>query len=103
MTQIAVRWHGVCPEATPPVIRHPATVIIQEVARRHDLTVEELLSNSRERHIAWPRQEAMWEMRQRTKMSLPQIARRLGLKDHTTIHHGIKRHEARMAEGQVVA
>jgi chromosomal replication initiator protein len=69
--------------------------IIKEVAARHDLTVEELKSTSRARRLAWPRQEAMYELRMRTKLSYPQIARFLGLTDHTTALHGVKAHKRR--------
>jgi chromosomal replication initiation ATPase DnaA len=39
----------------------------------------------------------MWEIRQRTILSTPQIGRALGNRDHTTVLHGIKRHEKRLA------
>jgi chromosomal replication initiation ATPase DnaA len=40
----------------------------------------------------------MWELRRRTKLSTPQIARLLGLSNHTTVLHGIHRHKKRLAE-----
>jgi chromosomal replication initiator protein len=46
------------------------------------------MSPSRVRRIARPRQIAMYLARQLTKMSYPQIGRRLGGRDHTTILHG---------------
>jgi chromosomal replication initiation ATPase DnaA len=72
--------------------------IIAAVADRHGLTVEELCGPSRCYRIAHPRQEAMWELRRRTRLSLPQIARRLNRADHTPVMHGIRAHERRIAE-----
>lgn len=72
--------------------------ILVEVAQRHNLTVTELLSRSHKRVIAWPRHEAMWEIRRRTKLSLPQIGKLMGDRDHTTVLHGIKGHERRLGE-----
>jgi len=77
--------------------RHWRT-IVREVADKHSLTVDEILSTSRKKRIAHPRQEAMWRIRKETPLSLPETAKRLGLKDHTTVYYGVKAHEQRMAE-----
>lgn len=74
--------------------------IIREVAQRHGLTFDDLLSQSRVRPLAHARQEAMWELRQRTRLSYPQIARRLNRTDHTTALQGARRHAQRMAEAK---
>ncbi len=68
------------------------------------LKPEELLSGSSKRRIAHPRQEAMWLLRQITwgdgtpRHSLPEIGRALGGLDHTTVLHGIRAHEKRLAK-----
>lgn len=80
-----------------PGVRQTAADILREVAFRNGLTVEEMLAATRKKTFAHARQEAMWEIRQRTKLSLPQIARRMRLKDHTTVLHGVRRHEERLA------
>ena len=77
--------------------------IVAEVARARGLTVQEILTRTRKRRIAHARQEAMWELRQRTRLSLPQIAERLNLKDHTTVLWGVRAHERRLAEAQEAA
>ena len=67
--------------------------IIQEVAERNDLTLEQIMSRTRKRHVSHPRQEAMYEVaKRRTWMSLPDIGRVFGGMDHTTILHGIREH-----------
>lgn len=69
-----------------------------EVARRFD--VSELALDSQRRHpsIAIPRHVVMYLGRELTHHSFPEIARRLGRRDHTTIMHGCRRTEQRMRE-----
>lgn len=93
---LTIRWEG----AAALAVKHPATVILEEVATKHGLTVEDIKGPSRKRYVARARQEAMWQMRQRTRLSFPEIARRCGRGDHTTAIHGVKAHEARLAEEQ---
>lgn len=83
-----------------PLPRTSAREIIADVAAQHRLSVAELLSPTRAFRISHARQHAMWELRQRTALSLPQIAGRLGLKDHTTVCHGLRAHERRLAKGR---
>lgn len=86
-----------------PAGRLTGRQIIAVVASNHGLTVEDMKGPSRTKHISHVRQEAMWEIRQCTKLSLPQIARLLGRTDHTTAWHGVKAHAARLAERERAA
>jgi chromosomal replication initiator protein len=76
--------------------RTPFADIERQVALRHALTVEDLRGPSRARRVAWPRQELMWRARRETRLSLPQIGDRLGGRDHTTVIHGVRAHQARL-------
>jgi chromosomal replication initiator protein len=38
----------------------------------------------------------MWLLKSMTSLSLPQIGRALGGRDHTTVMHGVRKHESRM-------
>jgi len=58
----------------------------------------DLLSERRNRAIARPRQAAMWLAKQLTTRSLPDIGRRFGGRDHTTVLHAVRRIEALRAE-----
>jgi len=49
------------------------------------------------RIIARPRQVAMYLAKQLTPRSLPEIGKRFGGRDHTTIMHGVRRIEELMA------
>ncbi len=51
----------------------------------------------RDRDIVWPRQVAMYLMREETSASLLQIGTALGGRDHTTIMHGWEKVNSEMA------
>lgn len=78
--------------------RTPGRDIVAEIAALYDVTVADLTGPSRRKRITHPRQHAMWEVRRRAPhLSLPQIGRLFGGRDHTTIIHGLRAHEARLA------
>lgn len=63
-------------------------------AKEFKITMDEILSKRRARAIARPRQVAMYLSKQLTTRSLPDIGRRFGGRDHTTVIHAVKRIEA---------
>ena len=65
--------------------------IVSTVAKYYDLTVKELSSKSRVSHIKNARQVAMFLLSEELSLSTPKIAMEVGVKDHTTVMHGIKR------------
>lgn len=65
--------------------------VIDTVAIYYRVTVEAILSNSRSRTIAFPRHMAMYLARTETSLSYPQIGRKLGNRDHTTILYGYEK------------
>lgn len=72
-----------------------AADIIAEVASRRGLTVNDILSRSRGRRLALARHAAMYEVARRTRLSLPQIGRAFGDRDHTTVFKALLKHAAR--------
>ena len=80
-------------------VRPPRTAreIARAVAVKHKIGFNELISGRRSRYIVLARQEAYWRCRNETTLSLPQIGRFLGGKDHTTVLHGIRPSEKRLA------
>ncbi len=68
--------------------------VLKQVARYFAITVDDLQSRSRKRAIAVPRQIAMYLLRTETELSLPQIGKGIGGRDHTTVMHGIDKIEA---------
>ena len=65
---------------------------IQKATAEHfGLKQADLISERRNRAIARPRQAAMWLAKQLTTRSLPDIGRRFGGRDHTTVLHAVRR------------
>jgi chromosomal replication initiator protein len=67
--------------------------ITEAVCEYYGVTRTEMLSDRRYRSIARPRQVAMWLSRKLTTRSLPDIGRRLGGRDHSTVHHAFHKIE----------
>ncbi|KRA56105.1 chromosomal replication initiation protein [Caulobacter sp. Root655] len=77
---------------------------IQKATSEHyGMKQADLLSERRNRAIARPRQAAMWLAKQLTTRSLPDIGRRFGGRDHTTVLHAVRRIEALRAEDPVLS
>ena len=71
--------------------------IQRRVAEHYNVRLADLIGPKRLRTIARPRQVAMYLAKSLTTRSLPEIGRRFGGRDHTTIMHGIKKIEELMA------
>lgn len=67
--------------------------IQRKVAEYYNLRLADLLSARRARQVARPRQVAMYLAKQLTSRSLPDIGRKFGGRDHTTVMHAVKRVE----------
>lgn len=63
------------------------------VARHYNVSKVELLSDRRTRTIVKPRQIAMYLSKVLTLRSLPEIGRRFGGRDHTTVLHAVRKIE----------
>jgi chromosomal replication initiator protein len=67
--------------------------IIRKVADHYNLRMSDLLSARRARQVARPRQVAMYLAKTLTSRSLPDIGRRFGGRDHTTVIHAVRKVE----------
>jgi chromosomal replication initiator protein len=67
--------------------------IQKATAEYYSMKQVDLISERRNRSIARPRQAAMWLAKQLTTRSLPDIGRRFGGRDHTTVLHAVRRIE----------
>jgi chromosomal replication initiator protein len=63
------------------------------VARHYNVSKADLLSSRRTRTIVRPRQVAMYLAKVLTPRSLPEIGRRFGGRDHTTVLHAVRKIE----------
>jgi chromosomal replication initiator protein len=67
--------------------------IQKRVAEHFNIKMAEMTSARRARIVARPRQVAMYLAKQLTSRSLPEIGRKFGGRDHTTVMHAVKKIE----------
>lgn len=96
--QAILRPHLACSEKRVTVDQ-----IQKSVAEHYGLKQADLISERRARVVARPRQAAMWIAKQITTRSLPDIGRRFGGRDHTTVLHAVRRIEALKQEDAILA
>jgi chromosomal replication initiator protein len=65
--------------------------IQKRVAEHYNIRFSDMSSPRRARNVARPRQVAMYLAKQLTTRSLPEIGRRFGGRDHTTVMHAVSR------------
>jgi len=71
----------------------PVTIdaIQDAVAGHYAISVDEMRGKRRDKHIVFPRQVAMYLIREETESSLPVIGTAFGGRDHTTALHAIEK------------
>ncbi len=76
--------------------------IIRKVADHYNIRMTDILSPRRARSVARPRQVAMFLAKKLTTKSLPEIGRRFGGRDHTTVIHAVRKiEELRSVDNQI--
>ena len=76
--------------------------IQRKVSEHYNIRLSDMIGPKRMRSYARPRQVAMYLSKLLTSRSLPEIGRRFGGRDHTTVMHGVKRIEdLQIQDGQV--
>jgi hypothetical protein len=75
---------------------------IRAACRHFDVTRGEFLSARRPKNLFLPRQVAAYLARTMTDHSLPEIARRFGGRDHTTIMHSVAKIERLLNEDETI-
>lgn len=90
------------------VIRHSdRKITVEEIQRKvsehYNIRLSELIGPKRVRTFARPRQVAMYLSKQMTTRSLPEIGRRFGGRDHTTVMHGVRKIEELMQQDSQIA
>jgi chromosomal replication initiator protein len=68
--------------------------IVRRVSEHFSMTPAQLKMKSNTRQIAYPRQIAMYLVKELTQASLPEIGRAFGGKHHTTVLHSVQKIEA---------
>jgi len=86
---------------------HDRRVTIEEIQKRvaehYTIRLVDMSSARRSRQIARPRQVAMYLAKQLTSRSLPEIGRKFGGRDHTTVMHAVKKVEELQALDSALA
>ena len=85
----------------------PATPTVRDIqnatARHYRVTVLDMLSVRRTLNVMRPRQVAMYLAKSLTPRSLPDIGRRFGDRDHTTVLHSVRKIERLLATDHALA
>ena len=81
--------------------QHQVTVeMVQgEVARQVGLHVNDLRGNRRTQDVVHARHIAMYLSRELTEASTPEIGRRFGGRDHSTVIHAVRKIERQLRDG----
>jgi chromosomal replication initiator protein len=77
--------------------------IQKAVVAHYSLKLADMQSKRRSRVVARPRQVAMYLAKQLTPRSLPEIGRRFGGRDHTTVMHAVKKVDELLGEDDGLA
>ena len=74
--------------------------ISRAVASFYHISLEEMKGKRRDKHIVFPRQVAMFLIREETASSLPAIGQAFGGRDHTTVLHSYEKINTESREDQ---
>ena len=74
--------------------------IARTVASFYHISLEEMKGKRRDKHIVFPRQVAMFLIREETASSLPAIGQAFGGRDHTTVLHSYEKISTEAREDQ---
>ncbi|MDN5006410.1 helix-turn-helix domain-containing protein, partial [Bradyrhizobium sp. GCM10027634] len=77
--------------------------IQKAVCERYRVTLADMLSPRRSDCIAFPRQVAYYLCKELTLATLPQIGRRFGGRDHSSVHHGVAKIARRLQTDEALA
>ncbi len=72
--------------------------ILRIVSRHYAVSKQDILSQRRHRSVVRPRQVGMYLAKHLTSRSLPEIGRRFGDRDHTTVLHAIRKIDKEVGE-----
>jgi chromosomal replication initiator protein len=107
-----VTGQAVTLESTQDVLQdllraHDRRITIDEIQRKvaehYNIRLTDMHSARRARNVARPRQVAMYLAKQLTARSLPEIGRKFGGRDHTTVMHAVRKVEELMLEDTQIA
>ncbi|HLZ80566.1 MAG TPA: chromosomal replication initiator protein DnaA, partial [Ktedonobacteraceae bacterium] len=86
----------------PATIKYTVDQVLECVCRYYEISPDTLRGKQRDRDIVWPRQVAMYLMREQTSAPLLQIGAALGGRDHTTVMHGWEKVSSEVNNSELV-
>ena len=87
----------------PALIDKTLDQIIKTTCEYYNIRQADITGSSRARAVARPRQMVMFLSKTLTSRSYPEIARKLGGRDHTTVLYGVRKIEELMAVDSQIA
>lgn len=86
--------HAAHSRGSKKAVSHPMVRLLSRVARGTGVTVTDLRSHRRQSDVVKARHILFYVARMLTPYSYPEIGRRTGGKDHTSVMHGVSRVQA---------
>ena len=77
--------------------------IMRKTCDYYNVRMSDMMSPKRSRNIARPRQMAMWLSKHLTQRSYPEIGKRFGNRDHTTVIHAVRKIDELKAQDSQIA
>lgn len=74
--------------------------VIDAVCRFYDISNKDLIGSSRKKELVWPRQIAIYLMREEVRTSYPSIGHEMGGRDHTTAMHAYNKINREIKENE---
>jgi hypothetical protein len=96
-------WFEIIAEKAAPGRAPKIDDIIKVCCKYFDLTRSQLISDRRTAPVVYARQIAMYLSKFHTTKSYPEIGRRLGGRDHTTVLHGHRKIESSLRKNAILA
>lgn len=94
-------WFSILEEVEPVEREISCTDIKRAIASHFEVSVRDLISARRTANVILPRQIGIYLAKELTLLSLPQIGRNFGGRDHTTVLHAIHKIAALLNDSEV--
>lgn len=78
-------------------------LIVEVVAEHYNITPSDIYSKDKSRNISYPRQIVMYLCRKLTELSVTDIGKALGNRDHSTVLHGDEKIQKDIKKDQVIS
>lgn len=95
--RIEVDWANVWPFTEIKQDKPLWKRVVDETCAKYGVSIPEVMSIQRQPLLVHARHEIFYRLKKESSMSLPEIGRVMGGRDHTTVLHGVRQHASRLA------